>query len=121
MSKKTKANLEFLLVKAELKENSWRFTSAPHASVSPVLHAKILAAFIAISLESDFILLARDFERVRPCRRFYGIIRACRPEVGRREDGYDDDLQMGKRRAPGDAGVLGFLLDKPDRAVDDRA
>ena len=70
MAKKTKANLEFLLVKAELKgipekallksmvgrcldrnvfkqveqemqENSWRFASASHTSVSPVLHAKI--------------------------------------------------------------------------------
>ena len=39
-AKQGKANLEFLLVKAELKENSWRLASAPHAPVSPVLHAK---------------------------------------------------------------------------------
>ncbi len=31
----------------------------------------------------------------------------------------DDDLQVGKRRAPGDAGVRGFLLDKSCRAVHD--
>ena len=32
----------FKQVEQEMQENSWRFASAPHTSVSPVLHAKIL-------------------------------------------------------------------------------
>ena len=32
----------FKQVEQEMQENSWRYASAPHTSVSPVLHAKIL-------------------------------------------------------------------------------
>ena len=49
----------FKQVEQEMQENSWRFASAPHTSVSPVLHAKNLKTRGSVGIPCDVVIYDR--------------------------------------------------------------